>query len=82
MKEKENELPVEKTIQGLRRALFDEINGLRTGETTLSKATAVHKLATQIILLTQMELQNAKQIDAIAGTDSGRQKRVSVLTRK
>lgn len=57
---------IQKNIKGLRQALFDEINGLRTGKTTLQKAQTVHKLATQIILLTQMEINNAKQIEIVA----------------
>lgn len=57
-KDKAQAIP--ENIEGLRKALFDEINGLRIGTTTLQKATIVHKLATQIIILTSMELENEK----------------------
>lgn len=59
-----NEVP--RTIKGLRRALFDEINGLRTGKTNTSRAMTIHKLATQIIELTKLEVNYAATISAQA----------------
>lgn len=38
-----------KTTEDLREILFDEIKSLRKGETTATQATAVSKLATNII---------------------------------
>jgi hypothetical protein len=51
---------VTRTNNGLRIALFDAINGVRTGQISISEATTIHKLATQIIELTKLEVVNAK----------------------
>jgi len=54
---KMNELkPVSRTARGLVMALFDEINGLRAGTTTIQRAQTVHKLATQIIESAKLEV--------------------------
>ena len=55
--------PIDPTVQGLRQALFDEINNIRQGQQTIQRAAVIHKLATQIILLTQMEINNGAALE-------------------
>lgn len=47
---------IETSTRGLRQALFDEINGLRKGTTSIQRANTVHKLAMEIIHITKLEL--------------------------
>ena len=60
---------LEMTTTGLRVALFDEINSLRDGSTTIQKANTIHKIAADIIeILGKKELTKpVKQpiIDAV-----------------
>jgi len=56
-------LPVKRTNVGLRIALFDAINGVRTGKMSTNEALTIHKLATQIIELTKMEITNAAMLE-------------------
>lgn len=58
--------PVKKTMMGLRQALFDEINGLRTGETNIQRAAIIHKLGTQIIECAKLEVNYGGQISVSA----------------
>ncbi len=53
---------IPKTVRGLRVALFDEINGLRTGRTSVQRAVTIHKLATQIIELTKLEVNHVANL--------------------
>ena len=48
---------VEKTSHGLMTALWDELNMLREGETTVHRANAVIKLAQQICYLAEIDLE-------------------------
>lgn len=48
--------PVVRTSAGLRDALFDELDGLRGGTSNPTKASAVAKLADQVIQTVRMEL--------------------------
>lgn len=48
--------PVDKTFAGLRDAIFDEINLLRSGDTTIQKARATASLARQAIDSVAVEL--------------------------
>lgn len=51
------ERPVARTSAGLRNALFDEIDALRRGEGDPQRATAVAKLAQNILAAAKMEYQ-------------------------
>jgi hypothetical protein len=48
------------TSEGLRDALFDEINGLRSGKTTVQRAKAVAMLAARIIESIRAQVQVQK----------------------
>jgi hypothetical protein len=48
---------VERTSAGLRSALFDELDALRSGSSNAAKANAVAKLASQVIDTVKMELE-------------------------
>jgi hypothetical protein len=63
---KKKTIKIDKTSIGLRDALFDEINGLRAGTTTIARANTIHKLATQIILLTKTEMENGFKMSQLA----------------
>ncbi len=51
-----------RTSAGLRDALFDELDSLRSGLSNPSKANAVAKVADQIIATVKMELDVQKHI--------------------
>ena len=66
VKSVENILPAStRTSAGLRNALFDELDALRSGTSNAQKANAVAKLADQIIATVNMELQVAKHVRAL-----------------
>ena len=54
--------PIVRTSAGLRDALFDELDALRSGSTNPAKANAVAKLADQVIATVKMELDVQKHI--------------------
>lgn len=60
-----NELPVPRTAEGLRDALFDEINGIRAGTTTPQRARAVAQLAGQVIDSLRVQIQTERLLLAI-----------------
>lgn len=49
--------PATRTSAGLRDALFDELDGLRSGTTNPAHANAVAKLAAQVVDTVKMELE-------------------------
>lgn len=51
---------IPKTSDGLRSALFDEINGVRSGKRTLAQARVVSKIADQILILTRLEIESGR----------------------
>lgn len=53
---------VERTSQGLRDALFDELDALRNGESNPARASAMSKLAVQIINSAIMEIEFQKHV--------------------
>lgn len=55
--------PVQRTSQGLRNALFDELDGLRAGKTTPTMANATAKLVGEIVNTVQLELNVAKFVN-------------------
>lgn len=52
--------PVAATSEGLRDALFDEINGLRAGTTTVQRAKAIALLAARVIESIRAQVQIQK----------------------
>lgn len=55
---------IERTAEGLRDALFDELNLLRSGEATTGHARALANIARLILEAARMELQEIRQIQS------------------
>lgn len=55
---------IERTSTGLRDALFDELDLLRSGEGNAQRAQAVAKLSAQIVSSVKMELDVARFANA------------------
>ena len=55
---------IERTSVGLRDALFDELDLLRSGEGNAQRAQAVAKLSSQIVSSVKMELDFARFANA------------------
>lgn len=53
---------VERSADGLRDALFDELNLLRAGEATTSHARAICNVARLIIESARLEVQQLKEV--------------------
>lgn len=53
---------VARTTLGLRDALFDEINGLRSMTTSVQRARVVAQLAHRIVEATRLEFQYFKEL--------------------
>ena len=60
MSEDKNNLPVVKSTEGLRDALFDEINMLRSGVGNPQRAKAVAQMAARIIDSLRVQIQYGK----------------------
>lgn len=54
--------PVVRTSAGLRNALFDELDGIRSGTSNTARANAVAKLAGTLIETVRMELEVQRQM--------------------
>lgn len=54
--------PVPKTLEGLRDAIFAEINALRKGTGNLQQARAISQLATQAIDSIRVEIQYGRML--------------------
>lgn len=61
-KELEYLKPIPKTAEGLRDALFEEINLLRAGKSTPQKARVVANLASQIIDSMRVQIQHGRML--------------------
>ena len=57
---------VERTAEGLRDALFDELNLLRAGEATTIHARALANIARLILECARLEVQQMKTIESNA----------------
>ena len=57
-----NEIPVPKTIEGLREALFDELNLVRSGKGNLQRSRAVAQLASQSIDSIRVQIQYGRML--------------------
>jgi hypothetical protein len=57
---------VERSAEGLRDALFDELNLLRTGETTTNHARALANVARLILECARLEVQQLKTVQQAA----------------
>lgn len=60
--------PVARTSAGLRDALFDALDGLRSGTTNAATANAVAKLADQVVQTVHMELAVQKHASTAKAT--------------
>lgn len=47
----------ERTTDGLRLALFEELDNLRSGKTTPQKASALARLASTIVLASKLDIE-------------------------
>lgn len=56
-------MKIPKTIEGLRDALLDEINSIRTGGGNLQQARAVSQLAAQAIDTIRVQIQYGRLIN-------------------
>ena len=56
---------IPRTSAGLRNALFDELDGLRSNRTNATKANATAKLALAIISTVEMELEVHKTMNRL-----------------
>lgn len=71
MSKKIEATPIVRTSAGLRDAIFDEIDAIRSGTSNPTRANAVAKLATGIVETVRMELEvqrhlrNASPADAL-----------------
>lgn len=52
-----------RTAEGLRNALFDEIDNIKSGNSDIKQANAVAKIAKTIVDVTKMELEYSKYED-------------------
>lgn len=59
--------PVKRTAEGLRDALFDELNLIRSGKTGTARARAVAMVARNIIDAARLDLYMAGRVGEIAG---------------
>jgi len=62
--------PVVRTSAGLRDALFDALDGLRSGQTSAATANAVAKLADQVVQTVHMELAVQKHASTAKATQN------------
>jgi hypothetical protein len=60
--------PVQRSAEGVRDALFDELNMLRAGQVGTAHARAVALLARQIIEAARLELFHQQALKAIGGS--------------
>lgn len=60
----EYKIQIPKTIEGIREALFDEINSLRSGSGNLQRARAVSQLASQAIDSIRVQIQYGRLLAA------------------
>lgn len=58
--------PIERSAEGLRDALFDELNLLRGGECTTSHARALANVARLILETARLEIQQMKTLKSAA----------------
>jgi len=56
---------MKRTSLGLRDVLFDEIDALRSGTTTPQKASALARVATQIINSVKIEIEHQKHVASL-----------------
>lgn len=62
--------PIVRTSAGLRDAIFDEIDSIRSGTSNPTRANAVAKLATGIVETVRMELEVQRHLRSHAGSTS------------
>ena len=67
-----------RTTSGLREVLFDQIDGLISGEITPQQAKAVSGLASQVVSVTRLEMEAARFISDGRMSEAGSKKLVDV----
>ncbi len=75
-KQNGNAAPIVRTSAGLRDAIFDEIDGIRSGTSNPTRANAVAKLATGVVETVRMEIEVQKYLRSVEG---GKDLRSNVL---
>lgn len=64
-------VPVTRTSVGLRDALFDELDDLRSGKSTAQKASSVSRIAMAVINSVKMEIEHQKHVASTIATGAG-----------
>ncbi len=54
----------ERTTDGLRLALFEELDNLRAGKTTPQKASAMARLASTIVMASKLDIEYQRFVSA------------------
>lgn len=67
---------IERSFSGLRHALFDEIDAMKSGRENYEQARAVVQVASQINATVHAEYKVRKMIEASPGADSSLKKLV------
>lgn len=61
---------IDRSTDGLRSVLFEELESLRAGRTTPQKASAVARLAAGIVSSTKLDLEYQRFAKAVEGDDA------------
>lgn len=61
---------IDRSTDGLRAVLFEELEALRNGRTTPQKASAVARLAAGIVSSTKLDLEYQRFVKAVEGEDA------------
>lgn len=67
---KENETRIKRTSSGLRNALFDEIDSLRSGDSNPARARSIAMLANTALKSVQVEIEFHKYVSDTAKHDA------------
>ena len=62
---------VERTSEGLRNALFDELDAVRRGDSKPANANAIARIADQICSTVQLEMEVMRFAEKISGGNAG-----------
>ena len=72
--------PITRSTSGLRSALFEEMEALRTGVSNAQRARSVAMMANSILQSVQVEIEYHKYVSANKGRIEGEQKVVQLGT--
>lgn len=68
IKKAENLPEITRTSSGLRDALLDEIDAMRSGQSNATRANAVAKLAGQVVDTVRMEMEVQRHAEKVAAS--------------